>query len=149
MAYIYRNPHRQALEAVEQEIIQRRQEIEFATARLRELEQARKSLLPLVQVEADQEIADSLPSLCLRVLSFTPNHGMSVPKIREGLMAMGIQVTGKNPLGILHTTLGRLVKSGYAVPAAGSGEGTTHFQITPAGILFLQGTFVGPPPGLF
>jgi hypothetical protein len=138
MAYIYRNPHRQALLGVEQEITQRQQEIAFATARLRVLEQARKSLLPLARKEADEEMEDSLPTLCLRVLSLTPNHGVSIPKIREGLLAMGIEVTGKNPLGIIHTAMGRLAKNGYIAPAAGTREGATHFQITPAGLSYLQ-----------
>jgi hypothetical protein len=129
MAYIYRNPHRQALLGVEQEIVQRQQEIVFAKARLHELEQARKSLLPLAQNEADEEMADSLPTLCLRVLALTPNYGVSVPKIREGLLGMGVEVTGKNPLGIIHTALGRLAKQRLVVQV----EGTTHYQITPHG----------------
>ena len=138
MAYIYRNPHRQALLAVEQEIAQRQNEIAFAKTRLQELEQARKFLLPLAQNEADEEMAASLPTLCLRVLSLTPSLGVSVPGIRKGLLAMGIEVTGKNPLGIIHTTLGRLAKNGYIAPAAGSREGATHFEITPSGMLYLQ-----------
>jgi len=138
MAYIYRHPHRQALLAVEQEIAQRQQEIAFATAKLQELEQARKSLLPLARDEAEEEMAASLPTLCLRVLSLTPNLGVSVPGIRKGLLSMGIEVTGKNPLGIIYTALSRLAKNGYIAPAAGSREGATHFQITPAGMFYLQ-----------
>jgi hypothetical protein len=127
---------------IDQEIQQRNQQMEFLTARLAELHDARRSVLPLAQAEADEEMTASLPALCLRVLSFTPNHGVSVPAIRTGLKNMGVEVKGKNPLGILYTTIGRLVESGYAMPVeTQQGQPAQHFQITPAGQLYLQQVF--------
>ena len=141
MAYTYHNPHRQALLAIDQELTQRRQEFEFLKARIANLEEARKSIFPLAQQEADQEMTATLPALCLRVLSFTPGYGVSVPKIREGLKLMGVEVAGKNPLAVLHTTLGRPVSSGFAIPTPNSPQGTTYFEITLAGQSYLQQVF--------
>ena|ERR1700677_1027917 len=131
MAYIFRNPHRQELDAIDQEIQRRKQEIAFSQKRLLELEQARKTVLPLAEAET-QEITASLPVLCLRVLSFTPTASVSVPQIRDGLATMGIQVYGNNPLGILHTAVGRLVHRGYAIPTTGG------FQISRGGKDYLR-----------
>jgi hypothetical protein len=142
VAYIYRNPHRQSLMVIEQEIQQRLQQMESLKSRLAELQQARQSVLPLAQAEADEEMTASLPALCLRVLSFTPGNGVSVPGIRDGLQRMGVEVRGKNPLGILYTTIGRLVESQYVIPVETQpGTPAQHFQITPAGQMYLQQVF--------
>jgi hypothetical protein len=142
VAYTYRNPHRQSLMVIEQEIQQRTQQIEFLKARLAELEEARRSVLPLAQAEADEEMTASLPALCLRVMSFTPTLGVSAPAIREGLKRMGVEVKGRNPLGIIYTTMGRLIESGYAIPVeTQQGQPAQHFQITPAGQSYLTQVF--------
>jgi hypothetical protein len=124
--------------AVEQEIAQRSQEFEFVKRRIVELQEARKGLLPLVQAEAEEELTESLPMLCLRVLLLAPNHGVSVPKIRESLKLMGVDVSGKNPLGILHTALGRLARNGLVAPIPTGTNAVNHFQITLAGMAALQ-----------
>ena len=127
---------------IDQEIQQRSRQMEFLKSRLAELEEARRTVLPLAQAEADEEMTASLPTLCLRVLSFTPGTGVSVPAIRDGLQRMGVEVKGKNPLGILYTTIGRLVENGYASPVpTRQGAPAQHFEITPAGQLYLQQVF--------
>ena len=140
MAIVYRNPHQQALLAVQQELQQRLQQREWIEKRIDELQQAIQTLTPLAQETFEDGLSMSLPQLCLRVLSFTPNQGVSVPRIREGLTLIGVDLSGyKNPLAVLHTTLGRLVQSEFAVPVPSiPGANTTYFQITPAGLLALQ-----------
>jgi hypothetical protein len=141
MALIYTNPHQQGLLAVQQELQQRLQQREWIERRIVELQEAIQTLTPLAQNEFENAVSLSLPQLCLRVLSFTPNHGVSAPAVRDGLKMMGVDISAKNPLGVLHTTLGRLVQSGYAVPVPTQPGTTTHFQITPAGTLYLQQVF--------
>jgi hypothetical protein len=126
------NPHRQALESLQQELQQRIQQRQWIDQRIIEIEQAIETMMPLAN--SDEEPPQTLPQLCLHVLALTPTHGVSVPKIREGLKLMGVDLSAyKNPLGMLHTTLGRLAKQRLVIEAASSPEGTTHYQITPNG----------------
>jgi hypothetical protein len=46
---------------------------------------------------------------------------------------MGIEVVGKNPLGILYTAMGRLVASEYVRPIVYAPDVAVHYQITPKG----------------
>jgi hypothetical protein len=136
MAYIYRNPHRQALTAVEQELAERLEQIEMLKARVKELQEARKALLPLAQQESSDEMTASLPQLCLRILNFSGQA--TVAQIRDGLRIIGVEVKGQNPLAILHTTLGRLTQSGYAEAVPQHPGVPLQYRITTAGKLALQ-----------
>jgi len=51
---------------------------------------------------------------------------------------MGVEVQGANPLGVLHTALGRLAAGGYAEKVPSYPGGPSHYRITTAGRLVLQ-----------
>lgn len=146
MALIRINPHEQAIQAAQQEIQQRLAERQWIDQRIAKLQE---DIRVLSQSPQEPEDSATLPVLCLRVLSFTPGHGVSVPRVRDGLASIGVRLEYKNPLAVLHTTLGRLEQAGYVRTVPMVDGQRSHFQITPAGILYLQGTFKGPAPGGF
>jgi hypothetical protein len=139
MAIIVRkNPHQQTLESIEQELQECLQQQESMARRIAELQAAISALTPLAQEELYVPVPIRLPQLCLWVLSFSPTTHISVPRIRKGLMLRGIDLSGyKNPLAILHTTLGRLRDNGYVLVADGDTEGR-GYRILPAGMLQMQ-----------
>jgi hypothetical protein len=135
---VYKNPQRQWLAGAEQELAQRLQEQAVLQARIAQLQQ---TIAALKTVLANEEERDdiSLPKLCLQVLSFSSRNFQSVPSIRAGLNAIGVQVPGKNPLAVLHTALSRLVGNGLAESRPPEPGGPLHYRITAAGRAALQG----------
>jgi hypothetical protein len=139
MAYVYLNPQRKELLEAEQQLQYWLQQREYATQQIASLQQRIAILKPIVEGFEEFQEEPSLPFFCLQLMSMAPQAVYSVPLIRDGLkMFLGVEVTGTNPLGILHTVLGRLVQNRYVrhVPQPG---GPTLYQITTAGKLFLQG----------
>lgn len=148
MAYIYQDPNFQMLQAAEQELAECSQQMEYLKRRIPELKEMIRGLKILVSKAQQQEVTESLPTLCLRVLSFS-QIPQSAQQIRDGLRIIGIEVQGSNPLGIIYTALARLVDAQLAeqvVPFPGAPK---HYRITPAGRLTIDGTFAGPAPGGF
>ena len=142
MPYIYRNPHKQALMELQKELQERVQQQQWIANRIQELTKAIEQVAPLAEDTTEDGLSLSLPQLCLRVLARYVGLGVSIPRIKEELRLMGVDLSGyRNQLAVLHTTLGRLEKSGLVVPAANSPKGTTHYNITPAGLQSLQRGF--------
>jgi len=143
MAYLYRNPYQQALINAQQEIEALRQQQQAVAqqhqaivARIQQLEQT----IPYLQAASAQPVApisDPLPSVCLQVLGQSFNF-MSVPEVRDRLKDIGVYINGKNPLGILHTTLGRLAQAQYVETGNPFPGAPIHYRITTAGRLALQ-----------
>lgn len=132
---VYKNPQRQWLAGAEAELAQRIQERDNLSVRIAQLEQtiaALKSVLP-PDVETEEV---SLPMLCLQILSFGGANYQTIPLIRDGLTAIGIQVGGQNPLAVLHTALGRLATNGLA--EAKPRTTPSQYRITNAGLTALQ-----------
>jgi hypothetical protein len=135
--YVYKNPQRQWLAATEQELEQRLHERMAVDRRIAELKQIIKTLKPVVK-DADEMDDISLPQLCLRVLSFTGPMYQSATQIRDGLKTMGLNVFGNNPMGVIHTMLGRLAKDGHAEARLPRPGAPLEFRITTAGRVALQ-----------
>jgi hypothetical protein len=136
MAYVYRDPQQQALLSAQQELRYLVQQHQFAEKRIPELRRIIETLGSITANRQRASLSASLPELCLRVLSLAPQRGHSVPQLRDGLRLMGIEVTGRNPLAVLHTTLGRLTQSHYAqAPRPGM---PAQYRITVAGIQALR-----------
>ena len=139
MAYIYNNPQRQALSEAEQQLEYWLQQREYVNRQIADLQQRISVLKPIVEGFEGFEEEPSLPFFCLQLLNMAPQTGYTVPLVRDGLkMFLGVEVTGANPLGILHTTLGRLVQNGYAQPVPQRPGAPTQYRITTAGKIFLQ-----------
>jgi hypothetical protein len=137
MAYVYKNPQLQALLEAEQELKHWTEQRQYANQRIAALEQKINTLRLFADGAEDSN--DSLPLFCLRLLSIAPQAVYSVPLVRDGLkMFLGVEVTGANPLGILHTALGRLVQNGYAATVNTRPGAPVQYRITSAGKLFLQ-----------
>lgn len=130
---IYRNPQRQWLAAAEHELMQRIQEQERMSARIAELEQIIQDLRRVVRDDDDEQTNFSLPQLCLHVLSLSDGVFHSVPQVREGLRAIGVEVPGENPLAVLHTTLGRLASHGHVEAKSPRRGAPIHYRIADAG----------------
>jgi len=135
--YVYKHPQRQWLAAVEQELAQRMEERSGIEKRIVELQRIAEKLRPVLK-NADELAEVSLPQLCLRVLGFSGQLYQSPIQLRDGLKAMGVQIPGKNPMGVLHTTLYRLTKGGYVDAKALRAGGPLVFRITPTGRTALQ-----------
>jgi hypothetical protein len=134
---VFQNPQRQWLAGAEQELAQRLQEQANLSARIAQLQQTIAALRSVVANE--QETHDvSLPKLCLQVLTFSGHNFQSVPSIRTGLKAIGVEVPGQNPLAILHTALSRLVGNGLAESRPVKPGAPLRFRITTAGRRALQ-----------
>jgi hypothetical protein len=134
---VYKNPQRQWLAGAEQELAQRLQERAALDRRVEELQQIIQALRPLLR-DADETVNASLPQLCLRVLNSTGGAFQSVPQIKEGLKAIGVEIPAKNPLAVLHTTLSRLTNNGYAEARSPRPGSPLQYRITTAGRLLLQ-----------
>jgi hypothetical protein len=131
---VYKNPQRQWLAGAEQELAQRLQERAIMDQKIQQLQKTIEALRSVVAQE--QETTErSLPQLCLQVLSFSPGY-QAVPVVRDGLRAIGVEVPGRNPLAVLHTTLSRLVVAGLA---EGSRTTPVQYRITNAGLKVLRG----------
>jgi hypothetical protein len=134
---VYKNPQRQWLAAAEQELAQKLQERAIIDNRIAKLQTVIESLSAALQ-DSEQTINMSIPQLCLHVLSLSGAF-QSPPQIRDGLAQLGIHINAPNPLGVIHTTLGRLVSSGYAQPKPTPVGGSTQYRITTSGRAALQG----------
>jgi hypothetical protein len=113
MSYTHKDPHRQSLLALEQELAQRVAEKQQIEQRITNLKQAIVAVMPLVQ-EKEPGPDLNLPQHCLRVLTST-TESMNVPEIRDALALKGVILTYKNNLAVLHTIIGRLIEIGYVV----------------------------------
>jgi len=138
VAYVYRNPYQQAALTARQELqlcLQKRDELNRRIAELEAYIATHEEM-----AGGFGEVRGSLPQLCLRLLSFSPaNVYQSVPQIRDGLRAMGVEVVGQNPLALLHTTLGRLAHSGFLEAQPPHPGAPVHYRITTAGRVAVQG----------
>jgi hypothetical protein len=148
LAYIYQDPNAQMLEAAEQELAQCVEQERYLKQRIPELKEMIRGLKMLVKKAQQQDVTDSLPALCLRVLSFS-QMPQTAQQVRDGLRLTGIEVQGANPLGIIYTALARLVNNELAEVMTPFPGAAKHYRVTPAGRLTLQGTFTGPAPGGF
>jgi hypothetical protein len=141
VAYIYKNPYPEELAKAQQELQYAIEQREQLNHRIYELECFIASLTQLAQNEqlarGEQEQVP-LPQLCLRVLA-SESRPMSVPEVRDGLRRMGIEVIGANPLGILHTALGRLTQGRHVNQVPSVPGGPARYQITATGRLALAG----------
>jgi hypothetical protein len=138
MAYVFRDPQQQALLAARQELRYWEQQHQFAEKRIPELRRIIETLSSVAANRQKASLSASLPELCLRVLSLARQQAHSVPQIRDGLRLMGVEVTGRNPLAVLHTTLGRLAQSGYALARSPRPGMPAHYRITVQGIQALM-----------
>ena len=136
MAYIYKDPNAQMLEAAEQELAQCLEQERHLKERIPELKEMIRGLKILIKRAQRPEVTDSLPALCLRVLSFS-QIPQNAQQIRDGLRLTGIDVQGANPLGIIYTALSRLVNTGLAQAMTPFPGAAKHYRITPAGRLTL------------
>jgi hypothetical protein len=134
---VYTNPQRQWLAGAEQELAQRLQEQANLAARIAQLEQTIAALKSVIGNEQEREDV-SLPRLCLQVLTFSRGNFQSVPSIRAGLKAIGVEVPGQNPLAVLHTALSRLVGNGLADSRPVKPGAPLRYRITTAGQRALQ-----------
>ena len=135
--YVYTNPQRQWLAAAEQELAERLEQRRQLDQRIAELEQTIQALRPIVQ-NADEMADLSLPKLCLKALSFSGSQYQTATQIRDGLKAMGVHVPGQNPMGVIHTTLGRLARDHYVEARSPRPGAALIFRLTTAGRLALQ-----------
>ena len=138
MAYIFKNPHQQNLANAQMELRYAIEQRAILDNRIAELQRAIEFFAPLAHQEVEAP-TDSLPQLCLSVLSTKPHEAWSATVIRDGLRNMGIEVVGKNPLGILYTAMGRLVASEYVRPIVFAPDVAVHYQITPKGFSVVHG----------
>jgi hypothetical protein len=136
------------LQAAEQELAECSQQMDFLKKRIPELKEIVRGLKLAISKAQQQEVTDSLPTLCLRVLSFS-QIPQSAQQVRDGLRIIGIEVQGVNPLGIIYTALARLIQPGFVEAVTPFPGAAKHYRITPAGRLALQGTFTEPAPGGF
>jgi hypothetical protein len=112
VAYIYTDPHKQHLQAAEQELQQRLQERAWLEQRIAQLQQLIEALKTIVNAPDQRPMERSLPQLCLLILS-QATEDLSVPQIRDRLRMIGVILDYQNELAVLHTIMGRLEKSGY------------------------------------
>jgi hypothetical protein len=122
--YVYLNPYKAGLLAAQNELQQRRSELGFVAQRIAQLEKTIQTLTPLAQ----EGVAPTagLPELCRQILMSQPECGFTAEDVMQRLALMGVDMNGyANPLAVLHTTLGRLVRprSGFLKGiAAGDGR---------------------------
>ena len=135
--YVYKDPQRQWLAGAEQELAQCLSQREAIDRRIAELQQIIRAVKPVI-AGADEMADVSLPKLCLRVLSFTGAMFQSPTQVRDGLKIIGVVVSGNNPMGVIHTTLGRLARDGYAEARASKPGAPLQYRLTPAGRIALQ-----------
>jgi hypothetical protein len=110
MGYIYINPYKSSYLAAQQELEQRKAELSFATQRIAQLEETIKTLAPLANEQGVAPTA-GLPELCRQILMSQPEFGFTAEEVMQRLALMGVDISGySNPLAVLHTTLGRLVR---------------------------------------
>jgi hypothetical protein len=131
MAYIYKNPREQQLMEAQQELKYWIGQQQLAAQKVPDLQRKVMALRPVV--EGARAPKESLPMLCLGFMSMAPKHPHPVPFIRDGLkLFMGVEVTGSNPLGMLHTVLGRLAADRFV--EAITNPAPTRYRITKAGM---------------
>jgi hypothetical protein len=112
MAYIHINPFKTSYLAAQQELQQRKTELQFVTQRIAQLEDTIRTLEPLANEEGVAPTA-GLPELCRQILMSQPGAGFTAPQVMEHLAAMGVDISGyAQPLAILHTTLSRICRPG-------------------------------------
>ncbi len=124
MAYAYINPYKSSYLAAIQELQQRRNELQYVTQRIAQLEETIRTLEPLAKEEGDAPVA-GIAELCRQVLMSQPGCGFTAGDVMKYLAHMGVDVSGySNPLAVLHTTLTRLVRprSGFAKMIAPDGQ---------------------------
>lgn len=110
MAYIYLNPYKSSYLAAQQELEQRKAELTFVTQRIAQLQETIKTLAPLANDESVPATA-GLPELCRQILMSQPGAGFSAEDVMQRLAQIGVDISSyQNPLAVLHTTLGRLVR---------------------------------------
>ena len=125
MAYIYVNPYKSSYLAAQQELMQRRAELELLTQRIAQLEETVRTLEPLANEPGVAPTA-GLPELCRQILMSQPTIGFSAAAIMQSLTQMGVDISAyANPLAVLHTTLGRICKppgSGFVKTSDSEGQ---------------------------
>ena len=109
MAYIYVNPYKASLLAAQNELQQRQAELAFAQQRIAQLQETIRALTPLAEGGEGPNVG--LPELCRQILMSRPGCGFRAEDVKDHLTMMGVDISGyANPLAVLHTTLGRLVR---------------------------------------
>ena len=108
--HIHVNPYKSSYLAAQQELEKRRTELAFVTQRIAQLEQTIQALAPLANEEGTAPTA-GLPELCRQILMSEPEGAFTAEEIMQRLTAMGVDISAyQNPLAVLHTTLGRLIR---------------------------------------
>jgi hypothetical protein len=132
MPYVYVNPYKASLLAAQNELQQRKSELMFVNQRIVQLEQTIGTLIPL----AREGVAPTagLPELCRQILMSQPECGFTAEDVLQRLALMGVDMNGyANPLAVLHTTLGRLVRPRSGViKGIAAGDGRPLYVYYPA-----------------
>jgi hypothetical protein len=112
MAYVYVNPYKSSYLAAKLELEQRQQELMFLNQRIGQLKETIKTLEPLASGGGIPPTA-GLPELCRQILMSEPSVVFTAADVMQRLAQMGVDMNGySNPLAVLHTTLGRLIRRG-------------------------------------
>ncbi len=128
MAYVYVNPYKSSYLAAQQELEQRKAELEFVKERIAQLQETIRSLEPLANTEGVAPTA-SLPELCRQILMSQPRCGFRAIDVMQHLSQMGVDISSySNPLAVLHTTLGRLAKPGSGFSRGVSADGQPAYS---------------------
>jgi hypothetical protein len=130
MPYVYTNPHKQSLLVAQQELADRRQQLQWLQERIQSLERTINALTPLAEDGQQEDVG--LANFCLQILA-SVNGPLTAVQVRDILLLKGVDLNSyANGMAVLHTTLKRLVASGDA----GSVNG--QYVIRTAGKLRVQ-----------
>jgi Mg2+ and Co2+ transporter CorA len=112
MAYVYVNPYKSSYLAARVELGLCQRQLAHLTQRIAQLTETIKTLEPLAN-EGGVPPTAGLPELCRQILMSQPSTPFSAGDVMQHLAQMGIDINNySNPLAVLHTTLGRLVRRG-------------------------------------
>lgn len=127
MAYIHVNPYKTSYLAAQQELQQRKAELQFVTQRIAQLEETIRTLEPLANEEGVTPTG-SLPELCRQILMANNGEKLTAGQVLQQLTAMGVDISGySQPLAVLHTTLSRICKPGSAFVKAETFSGQATY----------------------
>src|SRR6266571_397706 len=108
MPYVYTNPHKQSLLVAQQELADRRQQLQWLQERIQSLERTVEALTPLAEDGQQEDVG--LANFCLKILA-SVNGPLTAVQVRDILLLKGVDLNSyANGMAVLHTTLKRLVK---------------------------------------